>query len=466
MVIRKKDLKASRRTRGEELREEPVEESRLHRVKRRSSAKRVFGLTILVIILLVAGWFATKVALGGWNWDGGIKSLFTLNTSKLLGEESGRVNVLLLGIPGGGPEVEGPNLTDTVMVASLNVSDKSGMLFSLPRDLFVKVPGFGDSKLNAVYEIGNAEEGNEGGELAADVVGQVLGLDIPYYIRIDFSGFAKLIDEGLGGIDVTVDKDLYDDKYPGPGKTFEVVNIKAGTYTMDGAMALKYARSRQSTSDFDRARRQQQVILAMRETAMKINLLTNPTKALAVLDLLTDSIQTNLTIAEMKRALELTRDFDATQLVTKVFDDSPTGLLYGTRAGELYVLKPVGDDFKTITDYVAKIVSGSQSVESADQEMASTEPLKVEVLNGTNVTGLAGKISTKLKAQSYNVVSTGNNATKGFTKTMVYDLSEGKREWEVKRLASSLNAEIGTDKVTTTTTAEVRVVLGTEASSL
>jgi len=335
----------------------------------------------------------------------------------------------------------------------------------LPRDLFVKVPEYGDSKLNAVYEIGNSQDGAEGGKLAADVIGQVLGLDIPYYVRIDFSGFAKVIDE-LGGINVTVDKDLYDDKYPGPNKSYEVVDIKAGTYTMDGAMALKYARSRQSTSDFDRARRQQQVMLAMRDKAMETNLIANPTKALALLDILKDSIQTNLTIPEMKRALELTKDFDATKLVSKVFDDSPTGLLYGTRVGEQYALKPVGDDFKTVSDYVAKVISGETTVDAADQEVASTEPLKVEVLNGTNVTGLAGKIATQLKAQSYNIVSTGNNATKGFTKTMVYDLSGGKREWEVKRLASALKAEISTDKVTTTTAAEVRVVVGSEASTL
>lgn len=465
MVIRKKDLKAPRRVRAEELPAEPVEESRLHRVKRRSSAKRVFGLTILIIILLVGGWFATKVALGGWSWNGSIASLFTFNRTKLIGEESGRVNMLLLGIPGEGPGVEGPNLTDTVMVASLNITDKSGLLFSLPRDLFVKVPEFGESKLNAVYEIGNSQESGEGGQLAAEVIGQALGLEIPYYTRIDFSGFSELIDE-LGGVNITVDKDLYDDKYPGPNKTYEVVDIKAGTYTMDGAMALKYARSRQSTSDFDRARRQQQVMLAMRTKAMETNLLTNPTKALALLDILKDSVQTNLTIAEMKRALELAKDFDATKLVTKVFDDSTTGLLYGTRVGEQYALKPIGDDFKILSDYVAKVISGSTTVEEADQEVASTEPLKVEVLNGTNVTGLAGKIATKLKAQSYNIVSTGNNAAKGFTKTFVYDLSDGKREWEIKRLASSLNAEIGTDKVTTTTGAEVRVVLGSEASTL
>lgn len=465
MVIRKKDLKAPRRLRADALPEEPVEESRLHRVKRRSSAKRVFGITLLVLILLVGGWFATKMALGGWDWDGSIKSLFTFNTTKLIGEESGRVNVLMLGIPGADSGTDGPNLTDTVMVASLNTTDKTSLLFSLPRDLFVKVPGFGDSKLNAVYEIGNAQEGGNGGKLSADVVGQVLGLEIPYYVRIDFSGFAKLIDE-LGGINVTVDKDLYDAKYPGPNNTYEVVDIKAGTYTMDGAMALKYARSRQSTSDFDRARRQQQVMLAIRAKAMETNLLTNPTKALALLDILKDSIQTNLTIPEMKRALELTDDFDPTKLVTKVFDDTAAGLLYGTKVGDAYALKPVGDDFKIISDYVAKVISGETTIDAADQEIANTEPLKIEVLNGTTTTGLAGKLATKLKAQGYSIVSTGNNATKGFTKTFVYDLSGGKRTTELKRLASTLNAEISTDTVTTTTGAEARVVLGTEASAL
>lgn len=442
----------------------PSESSRLLRIKKRSSAKRFFGVSAIIVILLLAGWFTTKLALSGWNVSGDSiwKNLFSLTGTQLVGEESGRVNVLLLGIPGSGPGVEGPDLTDTVMVASLSTSNQTGFLFSLPRDLYVKIPGYGNSKLNAVYEIGNSQDTTPG-TTVQEVVGEVLGLDIPYYVRVDFSGFAKLVDD-LGGVTVEVAKDLYDDQYPTADKGYEIVDIKAGTYTMDGEMALKYARSRHSTSDFDRAKRQQDLILAIRSKAMELDLLTQSTKVLAMVDTLQDSFETNMNLGEIKRALELVKGFDSAQLTTKVFDDSATGLLYGTRVDEVYVLRPVGDDFKTVSDYVAQVVSGSATVEELEGEVA-TEPLKVEVLNGTNTTGLAGKIAGELKTSGYDVVQVGNNTTKGFVKTIVYDLTGGERIWEVRRLASTLQAEIGEDEITTTSGAQARVVLGSDSAS-
>lgn len=467
MVRLKKDVKAPKPAKavdtGEITELTPAEGSRLHRIKRRSGIRRFLGVSLIVVVLLLAGWFATKLALSGWNVSGDSvwKNLFSLSGTQLIGEEEGRVNIVLLGIPGGGLAVDGPDLTDTVMVASLSTENNNGFLFSLPRDLYVKIPGYGNTKLNAVYKIGNSQAG-AGGETVRQVVGEVLGLDLPYYVRVDFSGFEQLVDE-LGGITIEVEKDLYDDQYPTLDKGYEVLDIKAGTYTMDGAMALKYARSRQSTSDFDRAKRQQKLILAIREKSVELNLLAQPARAIAIADLLQDNFETNFNLGEMKRAIELVKDFDPTQLTAKVFDDSPTGLLYGTRVDELYVLRPVGDDFKTVSDYVAQVVSGEATVEELEEQVA-TEPLKIEVLNGTNMTGLAGKIATTLREQGYEVVSVGNNPTRGFTKTIVYDLSGGERTWEVRKLAASLDAEIGEDEITTTSGALARVVLGSEAS--
>lgn len=439
------------------------EESRLHRVKKRNNSKRFFGIGAVVIVLLLVGWFVTKLALNGWNVSGDStwENLFSLSSkTKLIGEETGRVNVLLLGNPGIVDEMEGPYLTDTIMVASLNTENNTGIFFSLPRDLYVKIPGYGNSKLNAAYKIGNSQEG-EGGVSVSQIAGDILGLDIPYFVRVDFSGFEQIIDE-LGGITVEVKTDLYDDEYPTPDKGYEVLDIKAGTYTMDGTMALKYARSRKSTSDFDRARRQQQIIMSIREKAIELDLLSQPTKALAVLDILKDNIETNMNLGEIKRCLELVKEVDANSLVNKVFDDSPTGLLYGTRVDELYVLRPVGDDFEVITNYVSELISGNTSIESEGE--AISEPLKVEVLNGTNITGLAGKIADQLDKDGYDITHVGNNATRGFVKTIVYDLSGGERIWEVRKLAASLNAEIGEDEITTTSGALVRIVLGSEAN--
>lgn len=439
-----------------------ADESRLHRLKRRSNAKRFFGIGMIVAVLVLAGWFTTKLALSGWNVSGDSiwKNLFSLSGTTLIGEETNRVNVLLLGNPGAGDDVEGPYLTDTVIIASLSTENNQGVFFSLPRDLYVKIPGYGNTKLNAAYKIGNSQEG-AGGETLSQIAGDITGLDIPYFIRVDFDGFEQLINE-LGGVTVEVEKDLYDEEYPTADKGFETLDIKAGTYTMDGAMALKYARSRQSTSDFDRSKRQQELILAMKEKAAELDLLSQPSKALVIADILQDSLETNMNLGEIKRFLELVEDFDVSAFTTKVFDDSPTGLLYGTRVDELYVLRPVGDDFKVISDYVAQIVSGEVSLTDLEEE-AIQEPLKTEVLNGTNTTGLAGKIADQLDSEGYDIVHVGNNSIRGFVKTIVYDLSDGERIWEVRKLAASLNAEIGEDEVTTTSGALVRIVVGSEA---
>lgn len=454
----KKEVEAVDMPEDEQL--APAEESRLHRLKRRNNAKRFFGIGIIVVVLVLAGWFTTKLALSGWNVsdDSTWKNLFSLKGTTLIGEETGRINVLLLGNPGGNGELDGPYLTDTVIIASLSTENNNGVFFSLPRDLYIKIPGYGNTKLNAAYKIGNSQEG-AGGNTVSQITGDIAGLDIPYFIRVDFRGFEQLINE-LGGVTVEVEKDLYDEEYPTPDKKYEVLDIKAGTYTMDGAMALKYARSRKSTSDFDRARRQQQLILAMKEKAAELDLLNQPAKALVIADILQDSLETNMNLGEIKRFLELIKDFNVSAFTTKVFDDSPTGLLYGTRVDELYVLRPVGDDFKVISDYVTQIISGE--IDPAELEEAK-EPLKVEVLNGTNTTGLAGKIADQLDSDGYDITYVGNNSTRGFVKTVIYDLSNGDRIWEVRKLAASLNAEIGEDEVTTTSGALVRIVVGSEA---
>ncbi|MFH1088517.1 MAG: LCP family protein [Patescibacteria group bacterium] len=472
MVIRKKDIKTrSRISRARntvtsvEDKEVDLAPAEMHVIRKRGKGARFLGVSLVVAVLLLLGWFVTKLAIGGWqiNKNTLLKDLFSLNTATLIGEDQGRVNIVLMGMPGPGDDVEGPDLTDTLIVASLSTTPEGkNVLFSLPRDLYVKVPGYGNTKINAVYEIGNNQEAGSGGKVVADIAGDILGLDIPYYVQVDFSGFEKLIDE-LGGVTITVDKDLYDDKYPTPSKGYETVDIKVGNYTMDGAMALKFARSRQSTSDFDRAARQQKVILAIRDKAKQMEWLSNPAKAITVMDILADHFATNMRINEMKRLISLIQDFDVSQLVNKVFDDSPTGLLYGTRVNEIYVLLPVGDDYKTITDYVSKLLSGEVNQGELDQQTAQ-EPLKIEVLNGTTITGLAKKVATKLEQQGYKVVEVGNNATKGFVKTMVYDISDGQRVWEVRKLAESLGAEMATDKITTSSGALARVVLGNDAN--
>ncbi|MDD5606076.1 MAG: LCP family protein [Patescibacteria group bacterium] len=462
----RRKVKVNRKSQREDS--APVEEekamdtssSRLRVRRRTGNAKRSLFVFGAVVVFLAIGWFAARAAIVGLDLNnvGWLSGLFGGSGTTLVGETDGRVNVLLLGNPGADDSVDGPELTDTIMVASYNTKDSFLNLFSVPRDLYVNIPGSGMSKINTAYQTGEAKD-SDGAGLAMDTVGELLGLDIPYYIKVDFAGFRQIVDE-LGGVTIDVKTDLVDPYYPTANFGYETLDIKAGTYTMDGEMALKYARSRKTTSDFDRARRQQQVLLALREKALELELLTAPTKVTDIQEIVANHFSTNLTEGEVKRVLELVKDFDPTNMLSKVFDDTPAGLLYGTKIDGMYVLKPVDDDYSKISAFVTKALERSVPTE----EETTTEPLRIEVLNGTNVTGLAGRVADRLEQAGFVIVKVGNNATRGFTDSVVYD-SDGGTSFSagVKRLADIVEATISDESVTLGDGIDARLVVGSNA---
>ncbi|RLC37452.1 hypothetical protein DRH29_01850 [candidate division Kazan bacterium] len=456
-------VKITKKAQAEEPEVTMTGSSRLMRARRTGGVKRTFWLFAFIIIFLGVGWFAARamiVGLGGDSsnfWAG----LFKTSSVNLIGEEDGRVNILILGHPGGGDEVDGPFLTDTLMVASYNVEDNYLHLFSIPRDTYVSIEDYGMSKINGVFEIGRTKF-DDGPGTAMRTVGDLLGLGIPYYVKIDFEGFEQVIDS-LGGVNIEVEKDLHDQYYPTPDKGYETLDIPAGTYTMDGAMALKYARSRKTTSDFDRARRQQKILLALRDRAMDMELLTAPKKVIEISEIVKDHFSTNLKTGEIERALELMVGIDPERIYNKVFDDGPNGVLYGTKVDGIFVLKPINDDYTKISDSVALALSRVGDEATTDED-ADLEPLKVEVLNGTNITGLAGRTRDKLEQAGFEVVRVGNNPTRGFTDSIIYDGTGGGRFSAINRLADLMNATISEDdSITPGSGANVRLVLGESA---
>lgn len=433
------------------------------RVRRRSgNAKRSVFVFGAVIVFLAIGWFAARAAIVGLdlNNTGWLAGLIGGNTTTLIGEDTGRVNILLLGNPGADDSIDGPELTDTIMVASYNLEDNYLNLFSIPRDLYVEVGGVGMNKINTAYKIGESRQ-SDGPGVAMKTVGDVLGLDIPYYLKVDFAGFRQIIDE-FGGVSIDVKRDLVDPYYPTANFGYETLDIKAGTYTMDGEMALKYARSRKTTSDFDRARRQQQVIVALRDKALELELLTAPAKMADIQAIVASHFSTNLTEGEAKRLMELAKDFDTANLSSKVFDDSPSGLLYGTKVDGIFVLKPVDDDYTKIAEFVAKALDRSIPVDNQDADV-DVEPLRIEVLNGTNITGLAGKIADQLFDAGFVIVKTANNPIRGFTDSVVYDAQGGKNFSAVKRLADIVNATMSDEDLNLPDGVDARVVVGSNA---
>jgi LCP family protein required for cell wall assembly len=313
-----------------------------------------------------------------------------------------RVNVLLLGIDRRPGETD-PTRTDTMMVLTLDpVSLEAGVL-SLPRDLYVPIPGYKDDRINTAHRYGELydHEGDPGGGpgLAMETVEYNLGVPIHYYVRVDFVGFVKIVDL-IGGVDIYVEEPINDPKYPDHNYGYDPLYIEAGQHHFDGEMALKYARSRHGSNDFDRARRQQQVMLAFLDRVTDLGMLPQlAARADELVATLDESLSTNMTLDEMMAlgglALKVKRD----EIRFGVIDHTATQN-YVTPSGA-QVLIPLRDRMREIRNYVfGEATSEGQTVE---QEAAS-----IALLNGTPHPGLAGTTRDYLQGQGLAVAELGN----------------------------------------------------------
>jgi LCP family protein required for cell wall assembly len=185
--------------------------------------------------------------------------------------EGNRINVLLLGIDrrsGTGWAFR----TDTIVVVTMEPGTRAAGMLSIPRDLQVTIPGHGEDRINTANVFGSSPDNPEGGpDLLKDTVETNFGIPIDGYLMVDFSVFEEIVDT-LGGIEVEVPRALHDTRYPDPRPgdphAFKTIHFDPGWQHMDGKRALEYARSRMSTTDFDRAKRQQLILLAIRERAL------------------------------------------------------------------------------------------------------------------------------------------------------------------------------------------------------
>jgi polyisoprenyl-teichoic acid--peptidoglycan teichoic acid transferase len=217
----------------------------------------------------------------------------------LAGGEGGRVNALLLGVD----RREGSNWAhraDTVMVAGVDAVSGEAVLLSIPRDLQLPIPGHGEDRINTANVYGYTEGYPGGGPaLVEATIESNFGIAMDGYLMADFDAFERLVD-ALGGVEIEVSETLHDTQYPDPRPgdphAYKTVHFDPGLQTMDGQRALEYARSRMSTSDFDRARRQQEVLVAIRQKALSPRSLPRlPLLGVIVLD----SLETNLSPREV-----------------------------------------------------------------------------------------------------------------------------------------------------------------------
>jgi LCP family protein required for cell wall assembly len=315
---------------------------------------------------------------------------------------------------------DGPPRTDTMILLTIDPLTKTAGILNIPRDLWVNIPGFEYGRINTAYPLGIAYEVPGGGpQQAMDTVESLLGVPIDYYAIIDFSAFEQFIDE-LGGINVKVDNEISVDPI-GKGNT---VLLKPGNYLLDGPTALAYARARHTDGgDFDRAQRQQQVILAIRDRIVELGPAQVASKAPALYNELAAGIHTNLSLDDAIKLGWLALDIPIPEGVQRGAIAPPNAVSFAKSPdGSQDILVPVPDQIRLIRDQVfASSSMASPGLTSGDtQANMQAEEAAIAVANGTYVEGLAGETQAYLQSQGANVVSTENAGYTEFTKIIDY----------------------------------------------
>lgn len=378
-----------------------------------------------------------------------IKYLAESADRTLKNENEDRINVLLLGM--GGKNHDGGYLTDTIMLASIEPSTKKVSMVSIPRDMAVPVENMGWQKINAINAYAESENPGSGGLAISQAVSDLFEIPIDYYVRVDFTGFTNIVDK-LGGLQIEVDNTFDDYHYPVLGKEddpnydarFEHLHFDQGSQAMDGSTALKYARSRHGNngegSDFARAKRQQKIILAAKSQALQFENLLKPSMLSGIFGDLKEHIDTNLKIWEIIKFSDMLKDLQKENIINKVIDNSPNGLLTDTVSEQgAYILIPKSGDFNEIKYYINNIFSDAPEESKTE---VSNERATIEVRNGTWINGLASKIALDLEKYGFLVVRIGNSSRQNFQKTVIYDLTYGEKSKSLSILKEKTGANV------------------------
>lgn len=398
--------------------------------KRRWTAAGVLVIALAVAFVGVKAVLATKRVIQKSSDHAAPALSGDIDPTKLRGEGDGRINILLLGTGGAGHD--GGSLSDTIMVASIDPNARTVAMLSIPRDLYVKIPGYGYNKINAANAYG-------GPSLAKTVVSGILDLPIHYYVQADFAGFKQAVN-AVGGIEINNKDRLYDPQYPcDNGRGYCPFLLPPGEYRMDGSQALKFARCRHGScgNDFGRAARQQQLMVALRQKALEASTLTNPAKISGLIDSVGDHAKTDLQLNELQKLAKIIQDIDPTKTQQKVLDTTPAGLLVdGSNqfpgAGSIELPRAGAFNYSQIQALAHSIFTDGY----LKQEVAA-----IEVQNGTGRPGVAAAVTSQLKAYNYNVVATLNAASSGHSVSSIIDYSEGKKPYTLQYLEKRFNTK-------------------------
>lgn len=443
---------------------------RKHPRARRRIKRVMLGMASLLII--VSAYFAFKIYITQkhlFRGGGGAPALAeNVSVDKLKGEGDGRINVLLLGI--GGPGHQGGDLTDTMLIMSVDPINKNAALLSLPRDLWVKIPSGGYQKINAAYAYGKEgsrskkekDKINAGLTSLDSTLLPVIGIPIHYRALIDFAAFKQGVD-AVGGVTFNVPETLYDPTIAWENRGNPYI-AKKGVQTLNGKQALLYARSRETSSDFARGQRQRQLILALKEKLFSLGTLSNPVKASSVLDSFGNNVYTDFSVNDIMRLQQIFGKIPSNKIGSLDLTSDTHNLVTTANMNGLSIVRPRAGltDYSEIQSYVRNALKDS---------FIAKENSQIAIYNSTSIVGLATASSNKLKSYGYNVTVVDNTPTESNQPiTTIVDFSKGKdkytRNYLEKRFKvtaiNSLNASFGVKPPTGTTFV---IILGKDAAN-
>lgn len=418
------------------------------RAKIRKVLKRA-SFIALALMLVGAGWFGWKIFQNSQRVFGDGNILGFLNASKLKGEDQGRTNILLAGVSTDDAGHDGANLTDSIMLISIGTKDNKAFMLSIPRDLWVDIPSYGHSKINAANAYGDNDGYTQPGYpdggmgLLEQTVAENLEIPVHYYAKINYSALRDAVN-AVGGVSVNIQssdkRGLYD---PNISKADQgPLKLPNGVQTLDGQTALNLARARgdptrdgriaygYEKSDFTRTQNQRMLLLALKEKIASSSTLANPVKLSELLDTIGKNTKTDLQPGEIRRLYDLGKLIDSKNIQSLSLNDANGKNLlasYTSSDGASALIPAAGlDDFSDIQLYIKKAMSNDSSV----QESAS-----IVVLNGGDITGLAGKYSNVLTSKGFDVQAVGDAEPQpGATK--IIDTSQGKKPATKSKLQS------------------------------
>jgi LCP family protein required for cell wall assembly len=416
-------------------------------------SKKKIALFILLPFVIIGVWMGIKF---GYNaakiFKGNVFSVLT--TTKLKGEDTGRVNILIAGNSADDIGHNGGNLTDSIMILSVDTQHNSAMLLSIPRDLYVDVPGYGHSKINEAYVEGQNSGFDEAGYpeggmgLLEKTIYETLGIKSNYYALVNYSALRDTVN-AVGGIDVVINssdkRGLYDPSkdYTTGGKLVKLTN---GPHHLDGQTALNLARARgdapgsygYANSDFTRTSNQRMMLLALKSKIFTSGVLANPVKLSSLSDAVGNNVKTDMKLSELRRVHDLTKNTGNSSIVSSGLNDLNKGnylTSYTTKNGQSALIPQAGiDDYSDIKAALRRAMSNNAIVREA---------ATVVILNATDVPGLAADNQDRLTAKSVNVTDIAD-AHVTLAASRIIDNSNGTMPQTLALLKTMYGADVTT----------------------